>query len=169
MPPRAASIESLEQLIRRGPRDTALLAMVAIALYGLCATPGPAQMAQDACGLARVIPLAGSEPPAKIVVDPPLAEPLAARGVAIIQYCARNLHIAPVFGPNALAVSPRVGHVHVTVDDAAWHWADASGVPIILRGLSPGQHKVLLELADANHQILDRGSVTFVVPERLAK
>jgi hypothetical protein len=50
-----------------------------------------------------------------------------------------------------------------------WHWADASGVPLILRGLRPGQHSVLLELADANHQILDRGIVTFVVPEQLAK
>jgi hypothetical protein len=42
-------------------------------------------------------------------------------------------------------------------------------VPLILRGLRPGQHSVLLELADANHQILDRGIVTFVVPEQLAK
>jgi len=24
-------------------------------------------------------------------------------------------------------VSPQIGHIHVTVDDAFWHWADASG------------------------------------------
>ena len=111
-------------------------------------------------------PAAASEPPAKIVIDPPLAEPLASRGVAIIQYCTQNLHLVPVFGPNALAVSPRVGHIHVTVDDASWVWADASGNPIILMGLSPGPHKVLIELEDANHHTLDKGIVTFVVPEK---
>jgi Family of unknown function (DUF6130) len=33
-----------------------------------------------------------------------------------------------------------------------------------LRGLPPGAHKVLIELVDANHQSLDKGTVTFVVP-----
>ena len=66
-----------------------------------------------------VIPLTGNEPPAKIAIDLPLPGPLASLGVAIIQYCAQNVHIAPVFGPNALAVSPRVGHVHVRLDDAS--------------------------------------------------
>ena len=108
------------------------------------------------------------KPAAKIVTYPPLAEPLASRGVAIIQYCTQNLHLVPVFGPNALAVSPRVGHLHVTVDDASWVWADASGNPIILMGLLPGPHKVLIELADANHRILDKALVTFVVPEKNA-
>ena len=74
----------------------------------------------------------------------------------------------PVFGPNALTVSPRVGHIHVTVDDASWVWADASGNPIILMGLSPGPHKVLIELEDANHHTLDKGIVTFVIPEKFA-
>jgi len=126
-----------------------------------------AQSARDKCRPAPVIPLA-SEPPAKIIIDPPLAGPLAARGVAIIQYCTENLHLVPVFGPNALAVSPRVGHIHVRVDDASWVWADASGNPIILQGLVPGPHKVVLELVNANHQPLDKGMVTFVVPERTA-
>jgi Family of unknown function (DUF6130) len=88
--------------------------------------------------------------------------------VAIIQYCAQNLHLVPVFGPNALAVSPRVGHIHVRVDDSSWVWADASGQPIILMGLPSGPHKVLIELEDANHHTLDQSSVTFVVPEKNA-
>jgi hypothetical protein len=117
------------------------------------------------CGAAKVIPLTASEPAAKIFIDPPLAEPLASRGVAIIPYCAENLHIAPVFGPNAVAVSPRIGHVHVTVDDTKWLWADASGNPIILQGLSSGPHKVRIDLVDANHHPLDKGVITFVVPE----
>ena len=86
----------------------------------------------------------------------------------MIPYCAENMRIAPVFGPGALAVSPRVGHIHVTVDEAPWHWADASGTPLILRGLPPGPHKVLIELVDANHQPVDKGTVTFVVPKNAA-
>jgi hypothetical protein len=148
-----------------GSKGTSLLAAAAIVVYAMTAF---AQSAKDTCGPTSVIPLTGEEPPAKIIVFPPLAEPLASRGVAIIQYCTQNLHLVPVFGPNALAVSPRVGHLHVTVDDASWVWADASGNPIILMGLRAGPHKVLIELADANHRILDKGLVTFVVPEKNA-
>ncbi len=146
-------------------KGTSLLPVAAAVLYAMTAI---AQNATDVCRPTSVIPLTGSEPPAKLVIDPPLAGPLASRGVAIIQYCAQNLHIAPVFGQGALAVSPRVGHVHVRLDDAPWVWADASGSPIILMGLPPGPHKVLLELEDANHHTLDKGSVAFVVPEKSA-
>jgi hypothetical protein len=146
-------------------KDTSLLAVAAIVLYAMTAF---AQSAQDPCGPTPVIPLTSEEPPAKLITYPPLAEPLAARGVAIIYYCTQNLHLVPVFGPKALAVSPRVGHLHVTVDEAVWVWADASGQPIILMGLSPGPHNVLMELADANHHILDKSVVTFVVPEKKA-
>jgi uncharacterized protein DUF6130 len=147
--------------LKSGP----LLVVAALVLYAMTAV---AQNATDTCPPAAVIPLTVSEPSAKIVIDPPLPGPLASRGVAIIQYCVHNVHIAPVFGPNALAVSPRVGHVHVRLDDASWVWADASGNPIILMGLAPGQHKVLLELEDANHHTLDTGTVAFVVPEKTA-
>jgi hypothetical protein len=140
-----------------------LPSVAAIVLFAVTAV---AQNTTDKCRPAPVIPLTGEEPPAKIIIDPPLPGPLASRGVAIIQYCAQNLHLAPVFGPNALAVSPRVGHVHVRLDDAQWVWADASGNPIILMGLPPGPHKVLLELEDANHHTLDQNAVTFVVPEK---
>ena len=147
------------------PKGTSLLSVAAIVLYAMTAV---AQSATDMCGPTPVIPLPSEEPPAKLITSPPLAEPLAARGVAIIYYCTQHLHLVPVFGPKALAVSPRVGHLHVTVDDAAWVWADASGHPIILMGLPPGPHKVLIELADANHHILDKSVVTFVVPEKKA-
>lgn len=139
-------------------------AVMALSAMALCAVTAVAQNPTDVCRPASVIPLTGAEPPAKIVIDPPLPGPLAARGVAIIQYCALNVHIAPVFGPDALAVSPRVGHIHVRLDDASWVWADASGNPVILMGLAAGPHKVTLELEDANHHNLDKGTVTFVVP-----
>jgi hypothetical protein len=121
-----------------------------------------AETAGGVRGAAAVVPLE-NEAPAKIIVDPPLAEPLT-HGRVVIQYRAENLHIVPVFGPTALAVSPRVGHVHVTVDDGPWDWANASGEPVVLNGLPPGPHKVLIELVNSNHQMIDRGMVQFQVP-----
>ena len=140
-----------------------VLSVAAMMLY---ASTALAQSTTPTCRPAQVIALTGTEPAAKIVIDAPLAEPLASRGVVVIQYCAENMRIAPVFGAGALDVSPRVGHVHVTVDDAPWHWADASGNPLILRGLLPGPHKVLIELVGADHQPVDKGTVTFDVPKK---
>ena len=111
---------------------------------------------------APVEPLA-NEPPAKIIVDPPLAEPLS-HGQVVIQYRTEHLHIVPVFGSAALAVSPRIGHLHVSVDDAPWHWVDASGLPVAIVGLPAGPHKVLIQLANANHQPLDQSVVEFTIP-----
>jgi Family of unknown function (DUF6130) len=128
----------------------------------LMAAPGAAQTAREVRGAAAVEPLQ-NEPPAKIIIDPPLPEPLSL-GRVVIQYRTENLHIAPVFGPAALAVSPRVGHIHVTVDDAPWVWADASGEPVVLNGLPSGPHTIRLELETANHQRLDQGAVTFTIP-----
>jgi hypothetical protein len=121
-----------------------------------------AQSARDIRGAAPVVPLA-SEPPARLIVDPPIPEALA-KGRVFIQYRAENLRIVQVFGPAALAVSPRIGHIHVTVDDLPWHWADASGEQLIITGLPVGPHKVLIELVNANHQTLDQQTVSFVVP-----
>ena len=84
----------------------------------------------------------------------------------MIQYRAENLRIEQVFGPAALAVSPRIGHIHVTVDDAPWHWLDASGEPLVITGLTAGPHKVLIELVNAAHQTLDYEVVHFEVPYR---
>lgn len=120
------------------------------------------QTAREIRGPAAVVPLA-SEGQAKLVVDPPLPESLA-QGRVVIQYRAENLRIVQVFGPAAVNVSPRIGHIHVTVDDAPWRWADASGEPLIINGLPSGPHKILIELVDANHKTLDRGLVSFVVP-----
>ena len=143
-----------------------LLLFAAILLTAVSAT---AQDALEACRTSPIIPLAsGEQPPAKIHVDPPLPGPLSSRGVAIIQYCTENLRIMPVFGPNAVTVSPRIGHIHVALDDLPWVWADASGTPVILQGLPPGRHKVRLDLVDANHHQLDSSAITFVVPEKTA-
>jgi hypothetical protein len=128
----------------------------------LLARSAAAQSAGAIRGAAAAEPLQ-DEPPARIVVDPPLAEPQS-HGRIVIQYRTANLHVAPVFGPAALAVSPRIGHVHVTVDNAPWNWADASGAPVIVMRLTPGQHKLLIELVNANHQAIDQGTVQFTIP-----
>src|SRR3954465_16023022 len=127
--------------------------------------------------LAMVVPLASNavpqtadpQPAAKIVVDQPLAEPLS-RAVVFIQYRPENLQIVPVFGPKALDVSPRIGHLHVPVDGAPWVWAETGGGPLIVAGLPAGPHKIEITLVNANHQPLDRAVVVeFVIPEKAAK
>jgi hypothetical protein len=138
-------------------------ALIAALIACLFAASASAQTAREVRGAAAVEPLQ-YEPPAKIIIDPPLAAPLS-HGRVVIQYRTENLHIVPVFGPTALAVSPRVGHIHVNVDDAPWVWADASGEPVILNGLRPGPHKIRIQLESANHQQLDEGIVKFTVPE----
>jgi hypothetical protein len=105
-----------------------------------------------------------NESPAKLIVDPPLPEQLA-EGRVFIQYRAENLRVLPVFGRGALDVSPRVGHVHITVDDAAWHFVDASGETVIIVGLAPGAHRVLFELADPTHRVICSQIVRFMIPE----
>jgi hypothetical protein len=136
-----------------------------VILACLVAVSAAAQTAREVPGAAPVVPLQ-NEPPAKIIIDRPLAQALSL-GAVVMQYRTENLHLVPVFGPAALVVSPRVGHIHVTVDDAPWVWADASGEPVIVQGLPPGLHKILIKLETANHQLLDQGAVKFTVPEPL--
>ena len=104
-----------------------------------------------------------NEAPARLIVDPPLAEQLA-RGLVFIQYRTEHLRVVPVFGAGALDVSPRIGHLHITVDDLPWHFVDASGETVVLVGLPPGPHKALFELADPTHRVITSQTVHFTVP-----
>jgi hypothetical protein len=121
------------------------------------------QSAKAIRGPSPLIAIA-NEPSAKLIVDPPLPEPLS-QGRVFIQYRTENLRVLPVFGKGALDVSPRIGHIHITVDDASWHFVDASGETIILVGLEPGLHKVLIELADPTHKVITSKTVTFTLPD----
>ena len=106
-----------------------------------------------------------NEPPPKLIVDSPLPD-LLDQGVVWIQWRAENVNIVPVFGKGALNVSPRVGHLHVHVDDLPWLWADASNINTIdLAGMPPGPHKILIELVNANHEVFpgQAKTVTFTV------
>ncbi|MFL5332103.1 MAG: DUF6130 family protein [Geminicoccaceae bacterium] len=134
-----------------------------MAASSVVAAGAAAQSARDVRGPSPLVAIE-NEAPAKLVVDPPLAEPLA-QGRVFIQYRTENLRVVPVFGQGALDVSPRIGHVHITVDDAPWHFVDASGETVILVGLPPGQHKMLFELADPTHKVITSQTVTFTVPD----
>ncbi len=115
------------------------------------AEPAP-QSAREVRGSSPYVEIR-NEPPPKLIVDPPLPEGLAL-GVFWAQYRVENLHIAPVFGKGALQVSPRVGHLHIIVDDLPWWWADASDNNTIdIANLPPGEHKVKIQLVDANHNV----------------
>jgi len=113
---------------------------------------------------APVIPMA-SQDPARLIVDSPLPEQLA-KGYVVIRYRAENVRIMPVYGPAASGVLPRIGHLHITVDELPWHWLDASGEPISINGLPPGPHKLLIELEDPTHKVIDTTTVDFEIPQR---
>jgi hypothetical protein len=145
---------------------TALIGtLAALAAGTVLATSVYAQSAREVRGPTPYVAIE-NEPAPKLIVDPPIPDQLT-RGLIQIQYRAENVRILPVFGAGALNVSPRVGHLHITVDDLSWHWADASDSNTVdLVGLPPGQHKVLIELVDAAHHVFpdQAKTVTFTVP-----
>lgn len=122
----------------------------------------PTPSASEILGASPLLEI-DNEPPPRLIVDPPLPGPLAS-GRVFIQYRTENIRVLPVFGKGALDVSPRVGHVHITVDDAPWHFVDASGGTVVITGLGPGPHRVLVELADPTHRVLMSETVTFSLP-----
>jgi hypothetical protein len=140
----------------------ALSCLTAIAAYTMFAGVAFAQSARDIRGPSPLVAIE-NEPPPRLIVDPPLAEQLA-QGLVFIQYRTENLRVVPVFGKGALDVSPRIGHVHITVDDEPWHFVDASGETVIVVGLPPGSHKVLFEMEDPTHRVIDSKTVSFEIP-----
>ena len=107
-----------------------------------------------------------NEPPAKLIVEPPLPD-LLAQGIVWITWRAENVNIGPMSGKDALNASPRVGHLHIHVDDLPWLWAHMSNAPIDVALLPPGPHKIRIELVNAVHQGVPNQSktVAFTIPE----
>src|SRR5687768_13082392 len=119
--------------------------------------------ATGAFAQSAVVPI-DNEPPPRLIVESPLPGPLA-QGVVFIPYRVENLRILAVAGPAASNVSPRVGHLHITVDDLPWLWADfGQSNTIVLAGMPRGQHKVLIELVDAEGNVFTAQTVTFDSP-----
>ena len=123
---------------------TLIKTLAAVTAGTVLATSAFAQTAKEIRGASPYIAIE-NEPAPKLIVDPPLPEGLA-QGVYWAQYRVENLRIVQVFGPGARQVSPRVGHLHITVDDLPWWWADASDNNTVdIAGLPPGEHKVKIE------------------------
>lgn len=144
--------------------------LVALAAGTMLATSAFAQSAREFRG-ASAFETIENEPPAKLIMDPPLPQALA-QGQFLSQYRVENVRLLQAFGSGALSVNPRVGHLHINVDDLPWLWADASDNGTVdIAGFPPGQHKVKIDLVDANHEILNGQSVThtFTVPAMTAK
>ena len=104
--------------------------LAAVAAGAAIATSAFGQSARDIRGPTPLVAIP-NEAPAKLIVDPPIPEQLAL-GRVFFQYRTENLRILPVFGNAALAVSPRVGHLHYNVDDQSWPIVDTSGETVVL-------------------------------------
>jgi hypothetical protein len=144
---------------------SAVLVLAAALARNASASFASAQSAHDIRGASPYIAIQDEAAP-RLIVDPPIPASLA-QGFVQIQYRVENVHIVPVFGEGALTASPRIGHLHITVDDLPWHWADASDDNTVdIVGLPPGPHKVLIELVDARHRLFPGQSITvsFTVP-----
>jgi hypothetical protein len=116
-----------------------------------------------AAAQSTVVPI-DDEPAPRLIVEPPLPGPLA-QGVVFIPYRVENLRILPLGGAAARSVSPRVGHLHITVDDLPWLWADfGQSNTVVLAGMPRGQHKVLIELVDPEGNVFTGQTVTFNSP-----
>jgi hypothetical protein len=140
--------------------------LAALAAGTVLATSAFAQSAREIRGASPYVAIE-NEPAPKLIVDPPLPEGLA-NGIFWAQYRVENLRIVPVFGAGAVSSSPRIGHLHIIVDDLPWWWADASDNNTVdIAGLPPGEHKVKIALVDANHTVFPGQviTLTFTVPE----
>jgi hypothetical protein len=136
--------------------------LAGIAVGAVLATTAFAQSATEVPISSPMVPIA-NEPAPKLFVGTPSPEALA-RGAAVIPYRVENFRIVPVLGAAAVSVSPRVGHLHVSVDDLPWYWGDfADSNTIVVTALPPGEHKVWVRLADPTHRVLVEQSVTFTV------
>jgi Family of unknown function (DUF6130) len=156
-------------------KHTNLLALTVVIVSLLVITaPAPARgdeaaAAQPAKEVREANPYAEieNEPAPKLYVDKPDPKALA-QGILWIQYRVENVRILPIFDKGARNVSPRVGHLHIHIDDVGWWWADSSGLNTIdVAGLKPGEHKIKIELVDPTHKVFpgETKTVTFTVPE----
>jgi len=120
-------------------------------------------LASGAFAQSTVVPIDKESAP-RLIVEAPLPGPLA-QNLIFIPYRVENLRILPLGGATASRVSPRVGHLHITIDDLPWFWADyGQSNTIILGGMPRGQHKVLIEVVDPEGNVFTGQTVTFNAP-----
>ena len=138
---------------------TIIRTLAGAAAVTVFATTALAQSAKDIRGASPYVEIK-NEPAPKLIVDQPLPDGLAI-GLFWAQYRVENVRIQQVFGEGALKVSPRVGHLHIQVDDAPFLWADGSDNNTVdVAFFTAGQHKVKIDLVDPNHNVFPGQSVT---------
>lgn len=140
--------------------------LILMTVAGTFPTSGIAQTARDIRGASPYEDSLKNQPSPRLIVDQPLQDVLK-YGVFQAQYRVENLRIVPVFGPDGLKVSPRIGHLHIIVDDGPHWWADASDSNTVdVANLAPGPHRVTIQLVNANHEVFPGQVVTlnFTIP-----
>ncbi|GAB7539909.1 DUF6130 family protein [Burkholderia sp. 3C] len=89
-------------------------------------------------------------------------------GYVYLAFRVDNLSILPLYtdihGKGATTLKPRIGHLHVFVDDSKWSWIHAQSDAIYFGPLPTGPHTVRIELVDASHSVIETRTTHFVVP-----
>lgn len=108
------------------------------------------------------------EPTPKLILSEPRADVLK-DGYVYLPFRVENMAILPLYteihGQEATKLKPKIGHLHVMVDDNGWNWIHALTDAIYFGPLSPGAHKVQLELVDAAHSVIEVQTIEVTVPE----
>jgi hypothetical protein len=159
--PEQAELVSTEGLMR-SRRNLLLAGATASAVL---AFDGRAEAADaPSSAMQQMHPDIAEELAPEIILDAPSPGSLA-HGVVLIAFKTVNLKIVPVYGRSATKVVPRIGHLHVTVDEADWFWIHATDEPIYYGFLKPGPHRILVELARPDHTVIEARRLEFVVPK----
>lgn len=90
-------------------------------------------------------------------------------GFVYLPFRVENMTLLPMYaeinGEEVLKLKPKIGHLHIGVDDTAWQWIHALNDPVYFGPLLPGPHKVRVEIVDAAHGVIDVQTVHFIVPK----
>ena len=103
------------------------------------------------------------EPAPTLTLDAPIAA-LLAKGIVVLPFHTQHVRIMPVYGEPATHIQPRVGHLHITLDHASWHWIQSNDDVIVIHGLSPGLHHIKVELAEADHRVTAAQESDLTIP-----
>jgi hypothetical protein len=98
----------------------------------------------------------------------PLRVDVLKDGFVYLPFKVENMTILPLYteiqGADTTKLRPKIGHLHVMVDNSGWSWIHALTDAIYFGPLSKGSHTVSIELVDAAHSVIEVQSIKVVVP-----
>ncbi len=137
--------------------------LVAMAACAVFSTQASSQSAKDIRGSSPLVAIE-NEAPAKLIVDPPLPEPVGhgprlhpisnrefARSAGLWQGCYGSVAAHRPYSYHRRRPAVALCRCQRRNDN--------------LVGLDPGPHKVLIELADPTHKVITSETVKFTVPD----